>query len=143
MSTLRPEWPGDGPRRAPEPPRDRWSGQHGRGAPGPPREQWSDYEQQRYEQQRYEQQHYEQQQHYERGAARTNPVAIASLLCGITLILDLIGLLGSLLVAIPAIICGGIALWQINNRGERGQGMALAGLGIGLIGILLFIVVQG
>jgi len=159
MSSLRPEWPGDVPRRAPEPPRDRRSGEHARRAPGAPRDQWSGYEQQPYEQrpyeqrpyeqqqsyyqqQSYEQQPYEQQQLYERSLPRTNPVAIASLLCGITLILDLLGHLGSLLVAIPAFICGGIALWQIYNRGGRGLGMAIAGLGIGLLGILLVIVVQ-
>jgi len=65
------------------------------------------------------------------------------LLCGIALILDLLGLLGSILVAVPAFICGGIALWQINARRERGQGMAIAGLGLGFIGILFVILVQG
>lgn len=138
-------------RRPPEPPRHRLPGERVRAAPRPPRDQWSGYEQQPYaqpyqqapyEQQPYEQQPYEQAP-YGRGAPRINPVAIASLLCAIALILDLIGLLGSLLVSIPAFICGGIALWQIYNRGGRGMGMAISGLGIGLIGILLFIVVQG
>ena len=127
MSSLRPEWPGDGARRAPEPPRDQWSGDRFRGAPEPQRDQWAGHE----------------AQHHQRGVPRTNPVAIASLLCGIALILDLLGSLGSILVAVPAFVCGGIALWQINTRRERGQGIAIAGLGLGLIGNLFVVVVQG
>ena len=161
MSSLRPEWPGDGARRAPEPPRHRLPGDRVRGEPGSSPDQRSGYErqpygqqpygQQPYEQQPYEQrpheqrpheqQPYEQQPHAQR-VPRINPVAIASLLCGIALILDLLGSLGSILVAVPAFICGGIALWQINTRRERGQGIAIAGLGLGLIGIL-FVVVLG
>jgi len=146
MSSLRPEWPGDDPRRAPEPPRDRRSGEHARRAPRPPQDQWSRERVRGGPAQDqwsgYEQQPYEQPD-YGRSVPRINLVAIASLLCGITLILDLLGHLGSLLVSVPAFICGGIALWQINNRGERGQGLAIAGLGLGLIGILMFILVQG
>jgi Domain of unknown function (DUF4190) len=69
------------------------------------------------------------------GPARTNPLAIASLCCGIGQIL-----LG-LLAGIPALILGIIALGQIRTRGERGRGLAIAGIVLSSIGIALFIVV--
>lgn len=69
------------------------------------------------------------------GPARTNPLAIASLCCGIGQIV-----LG-LLAGIPALILGIIALGQIRTRGERGRGMAIAGIVLSSIGIALFILV--
>ena len=49
--------------------------------------------------------------------------------------------IGNILLAIPAIICGAIALRQIAQRGERGRGMAIAGLVLGILGILFFFLV--
>jgi hypothetical protein len=59
---------------------------------------------------------------------RTNPLAIAALVCGIAELLIL-------LAAVPAIICGFLALSQIRERGEGGRGMAIAGIVLGFIGI--------
>jgi hypothetical protein len=72
-------------------------------------------------------------------APRNNPLAIAALVCGIAQLLGFIVLLGNILLAIPAVICGAIALRQIRARGERGRGMAIAGLVLGIIGIVLFV----
>jgi hypothetical protein len=44
------------------------------------------------------------------------------------------------LVGIPAIILGAIALRQISARGERGRGLAIAGLVIGIVGVLFFVI---
>jgi hypothetical protein len=59
---------------------------------------------------------------------RLNGFAVASLVLGI--------LSGSLL----AIIFGVIALRQINSRGDRGRGMAIAGIILGSIWLLLVVV---
>jgi hypothetical protein len=69
------------------------------------------------------------------GPVRINPLAIASLCLGIGQIL--IGLLAG----IPALILGIIALNQIKSRGERGRGMAIAGIVLSCLGLLFFIVV--
>jgi hypothetical protein len=66
--------------------------------------------------------------------ARTNPLAIASLVCGIGQIL-----LG-LIAGIPGIILGFIALNQIKTKGEGGRGMAIAGIVLGFIGVALFLI---
>ena len=66
-------------------------------------------------------------------APPTNGLAIASLVCGV----------GAFVIGlsfIPAIICGHIARGQIRRTGERGGGMALAGLILGYVGGALFIV---
>jgi Domain of unknown function (DUF4190) len=65
---------------------------------------------------------------------RTNPLAIASLVCGIGQIL-----LG-LIAGIPGIILGFIALNQIKTKGEGGRGMAIAGIVLGFIGVVLFLI---
>lgn len=70
---------------------------------------------------------------YPQGAP-TNGLAIASLVCSIAQIFLW------LLAGIPAIILGAVALKQIKARGERGQGLAVAGLIIGCIGVTLGIV---
>jgi hypothetical protein len=64
---------------------------------------------------------------------KTNGLAVASLVlsisalfCGFT--------------AILGIICGHIALGQINRRGEHGRGLAIAGLVIGYVFVVLFLV---
>lgn len=69
------------------------------------------------------------------GYAPTNGLAIASLVCG------LVQFLGFWIVTgIPAIIMGHIARKQIKLSGQQGDGMALAGLILGYIGLVLGIV---
>jgi hypothetical protein len=67
--------------------------------------------------------------------AKTNSLAIASLVCGIIQIAFV-----GILAAIPAIILGHIARRQIRQTGERGAGMAMAGLVLGYIGVALTVV---
>ncbi|SRR6266566_5038573 len=69
------------------------------------------------------------------GPARRNPLAIASLCCGIGQILL------SPIAGIAGLILGIIALNQIKARGESGRGMALAGVILSSIGIGLLILV--
>jgi hypothetical protein len=71
------------------------------------------------------------------GYAPTNALAVASLVCGISQVFFW------LLTGIPAIIMGHIARRQIKQRGEQGDGMALAGLILGYIGLVAGIVVTG
>jgi len=59
----------------------------------------------------------------------TNGLAIAALVCGIAEIFTL-GL-----AAIPAVILGHLARGQVKQTGERGDGMALAGIILGYLGI--------
>jgi Domain of unknown function (DUF4190) len=73
--------------------------------------------------------------------ARTNPFAITSLVCGIVQFLLGVLVVGNILGAIPAIVFGSIALKQIKLRGERGRGLAIAGLVLGILGVLYFTLV--
>jgi hypothetical protein len=59
----------------------------------------------------------------------TNGLAVGSLVCGILEIFTL-GF-----AAIPAVILGHVARGQIKQTGERGDGMAVAGLVLGYLGI--------
>jgi len=63
--------------------------------------------------------------------ARTNGLAVASLACGIG------QLFFWFLAAIPAVVLGHMARRQIRETGEAGDGMAVAGLVLGYIGIVL------
>jgi Domain of unknown function (DUF4190)/Domain of unknown function (DUF1707) len=62
-------------------------------------------------------------------APPTNGLAIGSMVCGIAEIFTL-GF-----AAIPAVILGHLARGQIKRTGERGDGMAIAGLILGYLGI--------
>jgi Domain of unknown function (DUF4190) len=62
---------------------------------------------------------------------RTNPLAIAALVCGI---LTFCGLFPAVIVAI---ICGHKALRQIRRTGEDGYGLAKAGLILGYLALVL------
>jgi Domain of unknown function (DUF4190)/Domain of unknown function (DUF1707) len=62
-------------------------------------------------------------------ASPTNGLAIASMICGIAEIPTL-GM-----AAIPAVILGHLARGQIKQTGERGDGMAVAGLVLGYLAI--------
>jgi Domain of unknown function (DUF1707)/Domain of unknown function (DUF4190) len=70
-------------------------------------------------------------------ATKTNGLAVASLACGVAQFM--VGPLAT----IPAILCGHIARGQIRRTGERGAGLALAGLILGwatvILGVLLVI----
>jgi Domain of unknown function (DUF4190) len=59
----------------------------------------------------------------------TSGLAIGSMVCGIAEIFTL-GF-----AAIPAVILGHLARGQIKRTGERGDGMAIAGLILGYLGI--------
>ena len=65
---------------------------------------------------------------------QSNGFAIAALVCGIVGLFIANFILGPL-----AIIFGGIGLSRA-NRGARGRGMALAGIILGVIAIVLFII---
>jgi len=86
---------------------------------------------------------YGYQPYYNPVVQRTNPVAIAALVCGIAQILGFVVLLGNILLAVPAVICGAIALRQIRARGERGRGLAIAGLVLGIVGTVVFVLFLG
>jgi hypothetical protein len=60
-------------------------------------------------------------------AGRTNVLAIVALILGIV-------------VPIGGIICGPIALGQIKRTGESGRGLAIAGIIIGAVAILFYII---
>jgi len=68
-------------------------------------------------------------------ATRTNPLAIAALICGIVQFAKVP------LLDVVAVILGHKALRQIRQTGEDGYGLAKAGLILGYIGIALDVVV--
>ncbi|HUC25346.1 MAG TPA: DUF4190 domain-containing protein [Streptosporangiaceae bacterium] len=70
----------------------------------------------------------------ERRTAKTNPLAIAALVCGI---IQFAGLIFP--VAFVAIVLGHMARRKIRQTGEDGHGMAKAGLILGYIGLALTI----
>jgi Domain of unknown function (DUF4190) len=71
---------------------------------------------------------------YGPAARRNNPLAIASLVCGIV---SFVGF--SVLTAIPGLILGIISLKQVRERNESGRGMAIAGIVLGALNIVLAI----
>jgi hypothetical protein len=71
---------------------------------------------------------------------RTNPMAIAALVCGI------VAFAGIFPAGIAAVILGHMAVRKIRVTGEEGHGLAVAGLilgYVGLVGILLLVTVIG
>lgn len=68
-------------------------------------------------------------------APATNGLAVASLVCGLMQVFTL-GI-----TAIPAVILGHVARGQIRRSGERGDGMATAGLVLGWLGIAFFVLI--
>lgn len=56
-------------------------------------------------------------------------------------VLAIISLVSSFFVSLAAVVCGHIALSQIKRTGERGRGLAIAGLVLGYLGILAGIIV--
>jgi Domain of unknown function (DUF4190) len=65
---------------------------------------------------------------------QTNGLAVAALVCGVAQIM------AGPLTGIPAIILGHIARSRIRQTGEQGAGLALAGLILGYVGLVLFII---
>lgn len=67
-------------------------------------------------------------------ADRTNGLAVASVVCGV----------GQLFIPLPtailAIVFGHVARGQISRTGEKGAGLALAGLVLGWAGVVLVII---
>jgi Domain of unknown function (DUF4190)/Domain of unknown function (DUF1707) len=66
---------------------------------------------------------------------RTNPLAVAAFVCGIAEFLTL-GL-----TALPAVILGHMARGQIRRTREAGSGLALAGLVLGWLAIVFWVLV--
>ena len=56
-------------------------------------------------------------------------------------VLAIISLVSAFFVSLAAVICGHIALSQIKKTGEKGRGLAIAGLVLGYLGILSGIIV--
>lgn len=73
--------------------------------------------------------------HRRPAAQATNGLAVASLVCGLMQVFTL-GI-----TAIPAVILGHVARGQIRRSGERGDGMATAGLVLGWLGIAFFVLI--
>jgi hypothetical protein len=67
---------------------------------------------------------------YPAARSRTNAMAIASLACGIGQIFFWF------VAGVPAIVFGHVARRQIRETGEAGDGMALAGLILGYLGVI-------
>jgi hypothetical protein len=65
---------------------------------------------------------------------RTNPMAVASLCCGVGQVFFWF------LAGVPAIIFGHVARRQIRETGEAGSGMATVGLVLGYVGVLVPII---
>lgn len=63
--------------------------------------------------------------------SQTNGLAIAALVCGVCQVFLWF------LAAIPAVVLGHMARKQIRQTGEQGDGMALAGMILGYIGVAL------
>jgi hypothetical protein len=82
-----------------------------------------------------------QPQFFNPAPARNNPFAIAALCCGVGQFILGLAIVLNILAAIPAIIFGALALRQIKLRGERGRGMAIAGLVLGILGVVYFLLV--
>lgn len=70
------------------------------------------------------------------GKPRMNPLAIIALVCGIIGI----PLLSLPIFSLAAIICGAIGMRNTRLKNERGRGMAIAGLILGCLSLLLFVV---
>ncbi len=72
---------------------------------------------------------------------RNSRVAIAALVCGLGQFVLGLTIVGNILLAIPAVICGAIGLRQTNQPGVGGRGMAIAGLVLGILGVVYFVLI--
>jgi len=55
-------------------------------------------------------------------------------------VLAIVSFVSAFFVSLAAIICGHIALSQIKRTGEKGRGLAIAGLVLGYLGVVAFII---
>jgi hypothetical protein len=67
---------------------------------------------------------------------KTNTLAIISMIASIVGFLWILPFIGSL----AGVIMGHISLRQIATNGEKGRGMALAGVIVGYVGLALFVI---
>jgi hypothetical protein len=68
---------------------------------------------------------------------KNNTLAITALVCGCAqFVLWFLILVPGFLAAVAALVCGAIGLRQIRVRGEGGRGMAIAGVVLGVLGVL-------
>lgn len=58
-------------------------------------------------------------------------------------VLAIVSFVSAFFIQLAAVICGHIALSQIKKTGEKGRGLAIAGLVIGYLGILAGIIILG
>lgn len=72
-----------------------------------------------------------------RGAASRRAAIVNGDAVGPTNVLAVLSLVLSFFVSVAAVICGHIALAQIHRTGERGWGIAVAGLWIGYTGLVV------
>ena len=68
-------------------------------------------------------------------SVRTNPLAVAALVCGVAEFFTL-GL-----TALPAVVLGHMARGQIRRTGDAGSGLAMTGLILGWLAIVLWVLV--
>jgi ABC-type spermidine/putrescine transport system permease subunit II len=55
-------------------------------------------------------------------------------------VLAIVSLVSAFFISLAAVICGHIALGQIKRTGEKGRGLAIAGLVLGYLGLLAGII---
>ena len=105
----------------------------------PPQYQQPQYQQPQYQQPQFQQPQYQHAQYqppqYQQ-AAGSNSLAIASLVASLISLLVL-----PIILAPVGIICGHVALSQINRTNQGGRGKATAGLIVGYISLLYGVVV--
>jgi uncharacterized protein DUF4190 len=71
-------------------------------------------------------------------SARTNGMAIASMVVSLVAMLSLVCYgIGGIVIGVVGAILGHVGRRQVNERGEQGGGMALAGIIIGWISVVL------
>jgi hypothetical protein len=74
---------------------------------------------------------------YQGPPARSNGMAITSLVCGVAqFLLWFFILIPGFIAAVAALIFGVVGLGQIRQRGEGGRGLAIAGIVLGILGVL-------
>jgi Domain of unknown function (DUF4190) len=78
---------------------------------------------------------------YSPAATRTNTLAVVSLVTGIaSFVAHIVPGVGGFTVALIAVITGYLARKQIKETGEKGMGMATAGMVIGAIHLVLIVI---
>jgi len=68
---------------------------------------------------------------------KNNTLAVASLVLGLVQLVGWFIVLPGLVTAILAIVFGFVSINQIKRSGERGRGLAIAGVVLGFLGIII------